>query len=349
MYLCVFYIYIGRSRYVADELAAKQAEVDAANAFARGTDAEKGAALAAQAVANTKLRAQVNELQVELEAVQKELKTVVAEAAAYVEQSEAEAARAAAAAASETAAVGRMLSDAEQRAADLEHELTAMGVELRGAWEDQDAAALRQVHILPNSRYPARTHSHSLIAHRMLRQNASDAEAAALAETLRRTAALLASSEVLRKKGDEELAELYEAEEQRRQADAGAVRDGPRASEQTDAWLPAETELGGVEAVLRQQRLGLLERLTQAEQRARLYEGSFEVERMRVASLRTELFEQQEHIVRVQKALDAASERHQRKAQEMQRSAAQARLQYIWGAIDAEAARLQVHILPNLR
>lgn len=36
-----------------------------------------------------------------------------------------------------------MLSDAEQRAADLEHELEAMSVELRRAWEDQDAAAVR--------------------------------------------------------------------------------------------------------------------------------------------------------------------------------------------------------------
>lgn len=302
-------------QYVAEELAAKQVEVDAANAFARGTDAEKGAALALQAAANTKLRAQVKELKVELDGLQMELKAVVAEAAAFVEQSEADTARAAAAAASETAAVGRMLSDAEQRAADLEHELAAMGAELRAAWEDQDAAALRQT--------------------------ASEVEAGELAESLRRTAGLLASSEALRKKGDEELAELYKAEEQRLQTETDTLRDGPNPSESEAAFLLAQTELGGVEAVLRQQRLGLLERLTQTEQRAKLYEGSFEVERMRVAALRTELSEQKEQVARAKKALDAASERNQRKVQDLQNSAARARLEYIWGAIDAESARLQ--------
>eukprot|EP01043_Picozoa_sp_COSAG02_P017735 COSAG02_NODE_811_length_16911_cov_343.583095_6_plen_723_part_00 len=302
-------------QYVTEELAAKQAEVDAANAFARGTDAEKGAALALQAAANTRLRAQVKELKVELEGVQTELKSVVAEAAAFVEQSEVEAAGAAAAAASETAAVGRMLSDAEQRAAGLEHELAAMGVELRAAWEDQDKAALRQ--------------------------NASEVEAGELAESLRRTAGLLASSEALRKKGDDELAELYKAEEQRLQDEADALRDGPSLSEQEAALLLAQTESGGVEAVLRQQRLGLLERLTQAEQRAKLYEGSFQVERMRVASLRSELSVQKEQVARVKKALGAASERNKRKVQELQNAAADARLEYIWGAIDAETTRLQ--------
>ena len=75
---------------MAEELAAKQAEVDAATDFARGTDAEKGAALALQATANTKLRAQVKQLKAELEEVQAELKTVVSEAAEFVEQSEVE-------------------------------------------------------------------------------------------------------------------------------------------------------------------------------------------------------------------------------------------------------------------
>ena len=77
-------------RYVAEELAAKQAEVDAANAFARGTDAEKGAALTLQAAANAKLRTQLKDLNTELEGVRAELKNVIAEAAAFVEQSEAE-------------------------------------------------------------------------------------------------------------------------------------------------------------------------------------------------------------------------------------------------------------------
>ena len=64
--------------------------MDAATDFARGTDAEKGAALALQATANTELRAQVKQLKAELEEVQAELKTVVSEAAEFVEQSEVE-------------------------------------------------------------------------------------------------------------------------------------------------------------------------------------------------------------------------------------------------------------------
>lgn len=64
--------------------------MDAANAFARGTDAEKGAALTLQAAANAKLRTQLKELNTELEGVRAELKNVIAEAAAFVEQSEAE-------------------------------------------------------------------------------------------------------------------------------------------------------------------------------------------------------------------------------------------------------------------
>lgn len=100
----------------------------------------------------------------------------------------------------------------------------------------------------------------------------------------------------LRRKGDEELAELYKLEEERRQAEADALRNGPSAAEQEVALLLANADLDGVEAVLRQQRLGLLERLTQTEERAKLYEGSFELERMRVASLRTDLFEQKEEV-----------------------------------------------------
>lgn len=104
------------------------------------------------------------------------------------------------------------------------------------------------------------------------------------------------AAQALRKRSDEELAELYAAEEQRTETEAFALHNGSiAAGEKTDSLL-AEVELGGVEAVLRQQRVGLLERLTRVEQRAKLYEGSFEVERMRVASLRTELSEQKSQV-----------------------------------------------------
>ena len=72
------------AQYVQDELAAKDAEIDAANAFAQGSDAEKGAALQAQAQANTNLRAEVAALKAGLETSKGETRTVVAEAAAYV-------------------------------------------------------------------------------------------------------------------------------------------------------------------------------------------------------------------------------------------------------------------------
>jgi hypothetical protein len=70
----------------------------------------------------------------------------------------------------------------------------------------------------------------------------------------------------------------YKAEEERRQEEADAMANGPGPedalllSEAAAAAAAAEGE-GGVEAVLRRQRVGLLERLTQAEQRAKLWEG----------------------------------------------------------------------------
>ena len=100
----------------------------------------------------------------------------------------------------------------------------------------------------------------------------------------------------LRKKSDEELAKLYKLEEEREHADADALRNEPSSAEQEAALLQTNAELGGVEAVLRQQRVGLQERLRQAELRAQLYEGSFEVERMRVASLQIELCEQKDKV-----------------------------------------------------
>ena len=107
------------AQYVQDELAAKQAEIDAANAFAQGSDAEKGAALQAQAQANATLRAEVSALKAALETSKGETRTVVAEAAAYVDQAEAEADRAAVAADAEVRGVAGMLSMAEGRVADL--------------------------------------------------------------------------------------------------------------------------------------------------------------------------------------------------------------------------------------
>jgi hypothetical protein len=46
----------------------------------------------------------------------------------------------------------------------------AKGATRTGRWvwfDDNGDGGMQQVHILPNSRYPARTHSHSLIAYRM--------------------------------------------------------------------------------------------------------------------------------------------------------------------------------------
>ena len=71
---------------------------------------------------------------------------------------------------------------AEGRVADLDRELEAVGEELRRAWEEQD--------------------------YNLGRRSAAEAEAIELAETLRRTMALLASSESLRKQGEED-AERY--------------------------------------------------------------------------------------------------------------------------------------------
>lgn len=98
--------------------------------------------------------------------------------------------RVAAASASETATVGRMLSAAEQRTADLEHELAAMGSELRRAWEEQDSAVARQCgdHIIRT----ANCAMCDLIDWNLVRvynvcvrRNASEVEAGELAETLR--------------------------------------------------------------------------------------------------------------------------------------------------------------------
>ena len=68
----------------------------------------------------------------------------------------------------------------------------------------------------------------------------------------------------------------YKAEEERRQEEADAMANGPGPEDAlllSEAAAAAAEGEGGVEAVLRRQRVGLLERLTQAEQRAKLWEG----------------------------------------------------------------------------
>ena len=88
--------------------------------------------------------------------------------------------------------------------------------------------------------------------------------------------------------------------------------------------------------MLRRQRAAFAERLAQAEQRATLWEGSYEVERMRTTALREEVEAQKVAVARGKQHLEVVNTRQQRRTQQAKDDAARAQLAYMWGAIAVE-------------
>ena len=78
--------------------------------------------------------------------------------------------------------------------------------------------------------------------------------------------------------------------------------------------------------MLRRQRAAFAERLTQAEQRGTLWEGSYEVERMRTTALREELAAQKVAVARGKQHLAVANTRQQRRTQQANDDAARAQV-----------------------